>query len=231
MTHQTRGSNSIRKNHLISRGAIFSAFAVAFSCLGILSGTAFGQTLTLSQNIGPGGITVTATSAGFTPGFNTGFYVDGGFQKSCPGGFGDDLYANCSVQLTMPSAPGRTYTISASNSIGESANALFGVLYPNLGISPTCGPSGATITATGTNWAVGFDAGIYLDGSLTVSNNYPDSSGHFTRTLTGPQSGSNPHSVKVSNSAPSSVFRQFWAPDCPVIGKVEGNCGATDDPG
>src|SRR6185503_5340861 len=77
---------------------------------------------------------------------------------------GTDGWANCSIQITMPGPTG-SYTVAAFNSNSEFASTTFQALKPSLAISPTCGPDNtASIAVDGRRWAVGYDAGIYLDG-------------------------------------------------------------------
>src|SRR5882724_5666799 len=200
MTDQLRHCNSVRGSDFRQR--LFFAVVAVILLLGILPGKASGQTLSLSQTSGAAGITVTATAAGFAADIpaglkpNTGFYVcaDGcpfgpGFLGACPAPVGVDGWANCSIQLTIPTDVGQ-YTMSARNSAGEYASQVFTALSPTLNISPTCGSSGTTIAATGSNWSVGLDAGIYVDGSLLQNIlNYPSSSGTFSQSFTLPCSG------------------------------------------
>jgi len=176
MTDQLRHCNSVRGSDFRQR--LFFAVVAVILLLGILPGKASGQTLSLSQTSGAAGITVTATAAGFAADIpaglkpNTGFYVcaDGcpfgpGFLGACPAPVGVDGWANCSIQLTIPLTWGNT-RCRLGIVLVNTHRKYFTALPPTLNISPTCGSSGTTIAATGSNWSVGLDAGIYVDGSL-----------------------------------------------------------------
>jgi len=240
MTDQLRHSNSVRGSDFRQR--LFFAVVAVTLLLGILPGKASGQTLSLSQTSGAAGITVTATAAGFAADIpaglkpNTGFYVcaDGcpfgpGFLGACPAPVGVDGWANCSIQLTIPTDVGQ-YTMSARNSAGEYASQVFTALPPTLNISPTCGSSGTTIAATGSNWSVGLDAGIYVDGSLLQNIlNYPSSSGTFSQSFTLPSSVDGPHTIRVANSAREDLSMAFTTPVCPVVGTVTELTGTAMD--
>ncbi len=195
-------------------------------CLGFAATDTFGQSLTLSPDAGPGGITVIATASGFAQGQptglkpNTGFYVNGGFVGACPGTPGTDGWANCTISLTMPGGPPNTaITVSARNSFAEQAEATFSALDARIHLSRTCGPAGTTIAVSGVNYAFGYDAGIYLDGGLVINNNYPNPDGSFFHTITGPISAG-PHTITVFNSVQDTDSKTFDVNTCAVIGKV-----------
>ena len=206
----------------------FALNLLVFLALGILSGTASAApAIALSASSGPGGMTVSAVSTGFDPdhvGYNTGFYATNDnvhFQLLgvCPGPIGDTTRANCTIPIRMPSPMG-LWSIVAFNSNREFAATSFSVLTPSLDISPTCGPAGASIVVTGERWALDFDAGIYLDGSLVRAGNFPLAGGVFSQTIAGPTSPDGPHSVHVFNSDGQSLAISFTTPLCADIGTV-----------
>jgi len=204
--------------------ALRVAQALVFVVTALWGHLALAADVSVTPTSGPGGTVVTATSSGFDPTFNTGFYIttdnmNYGFVGACPGTSGTDAYGNCSIPITMP-GPTRAYTVAAFNSIGEFASTTFEALKPSLEISPTCGPdSTASIVVTGERWAVGFDAGIYLDGGLVRANNRPPEDGSFTQTIVGPSSDG-AHTIRVFNSVGQDLSEAFTTPVCGGIGSV-----------
>jgi hypothetical protein len=188
------------RGHRIRNGLLFILWVALET--GWWAAGASAQTLTISPASGPGGAQITATSAGFDPGnvgYNTGFYVDNGFVGACPGPPGTAGWANCTITITMPGTSG-IHTVNARNSNAETASQDYTALEPSFQVSKSCGPRGLTITATGNNYAVGYDAAIYLDGNLFLFNNYPDASGHFSRSFGGPDTLLGEHTVRAANS-------------------------------
>jgi len=182
---------------------------------------AFAANLTVTPVSGPGGTVVTATSSGFDTGhvgYNTGFYVTSDdvhyqFLGACPGPPGTDSWANCSIQIRMPGPTG-PYTVAAFNSNREFASTGFEVLKPSLAISVSCAPDHTvSIVVTGQLWAIDYDAGIYLDGSLVRAGNYPSSAGAFTQTILGP-STVGVHTVQVFNSDGQNESKTYTTPVC-----------------
>lgn len=203
-----------------------SALILVFFVSAVYGSLAFAANVTVTPTSGPGGMVATATSSGFDAGhvgYNTGFYITTdnvhyALVGACPGPPGTDAWANCSIQITMPGPTG-PYTVAAFNSNGEFASTSFEALKPSMAISPTCGPDNTgSIAVNGQRWAVGYDAGIYLDGSIVRAGNYPSDDGSFDQAISGP-SADGVHTIKAANSVGQTLRKPLRPQSVPKLAR------------
>lgn len=210
-----------RSRHDALRIALRALVALGFAAGWLGPSSSQAANVSVSPGSGAGGRLVQLTSSGFDLdgiGFNTGFYVDGASIGRCP----DTSRANCSITVQVPAYTPGGHSVTATNSIGEQASTTFNVAQPHLSVSPACAPAGTEITVDGRFFAVGADAGIYLDGMLVANFNFPNSEGTFSRTVAIPNGTTDgEHTLSVSNSVGTSQSRVVTiGASCAVVGEV-----------
>jgi hypothetical protein len=209
---------SLIPSHRFARTALLAAPIL----LGVGVRPAAAASVSVSPGSGPGGRTVSFTSSGFDldgVGYHTGFYVDGGFAGHCPT---EGARANCTIELPIPAYTPGSHSITASNSAGELAFTTYTVAAPSMVIGPACVPPGGTTAVDGLFFAVGFDAGLYLGGSLVESGNFPSATGSFSREVTiPPGTPEGEYELSAINSVGANVTRIVTvAAACQVIGTL-----------
>jgi uncharacterized repeat protein (TIGR01451 family) len=146
----------------------------------------------------------------------------------------------------MPYNAGVYYIGATDSEFGQYANTTWTTLPPTVSISPTCGPAGSVVTATGSNFAV--NSATNTNGIVYVvfDNNFsppitlirPDTSGNFTEAFAIPTSGaggapivSGSHTIAFDNSEGAEISMAFNVPGCTQIGTVTELTGTVSDGG
>jgi large repetitive protein len=132
--------------------------------------------LVLTPTQGLTGVTVTASGSGFTPSVSITFTISAGGTIGSPSacstadsGPTEGGFSGCTFTV---SGPETTYTITATGSDGafDSATASFEITTPALVLSPTQGPSGVTITASGTGFTPSVSITFSSSGGGTIGS-------------------------------------------------------------
>jgi hypothetical protein len=177
-------------------------------------------TIALAPTQGPSGVSVTVSGTGFTPGRTVTTTIGTGATiTSCGATVSATGTFSCTV--TISSGTPATYIVTATGSDGsfDAATATFKVTAPAITISPTQGPSGASVTVTGTGFTPGatitasISAGATITGcsatvsatgtfscSATITSSTPAS---YTVTATGSDGGNDHASTAYSVTAPA----------------------------
>ncbi|MGA8543297.1 MAG: IPT/TIG domain-containing protein [Thermoplasmata archaeon] len=195
--------------------------------------------ITLSPSQGPTGITVTVSGTGFTP--NTAiatFTFDGvtpGTQTctsqttSGTGTFG------CSYTVPLDAAVPYSVVATGSDGGSDTATTTFTITTPAISLSPTQGPSGVTVTVSGT----GFTPNIAIStlkfngaspGTQTCTSQTISATGTFSCTFTVPSDPAGPYNVVATGSdagSDSATATFTVTTEVITVGPQQGPVGAT----
>jgi hypothetical protein len=106
--------------------------------------------ITLSPTAGPVGTIVTVSGSSFAASSNMAIEFDGNIvanTTTTPSGS-----IPLGVAFNVPTSASGGHMVSAIDDSSDSANALFTVTAPLISLSPTSGPIGTTVTASGSNF-------------------------------------------------------------------------------
>lgn len=124
-------------------------------------------TLDVAPTTGAAGTTFALSGSGFVPNDNQiAVTVNGESEGTVSSSENGNLDFTISTQSNTPAG---TYTVQATDSANNDATSTFIVtqvsaLDPSLVVTPTAGPSGATFTFTGENFAASQSVTVSLDG-------------------------------------------------------------------
>jgi len=163
--------------------------------------------IAINPTSGAVGATVTVTGDGFDDNSTITIYFDGVSQTTTTSDTNGTL---TSKTFTVPEASRGTHTVKAQDVIGNYDTATFTVS-ASITLNPTSGPSGTTVTVTGTGFAASHSITITYDGvsiatsPATVTTN---SSGVFTADFVVPVGEAGTYVVSVSDST-STITANF----------------------
>src|SRR3972149_5642479 len=165
-------------------------------------------TFSISPTSGPVGTLVHATGSGFAPSNFVYIYFDGSNT-----GYGStaDSSGNIDFDFYIPASTVGDHTVQAIDGYNNQApSQTFTVTTPTFSISPTSGPVGTLVHATGSGFAPSNFVYIYFDGSNTGYGSTADSSGNINFDFYIPASTVGDHTVQAidptTNQAPSQTF-------------------------
>ena len=166
-------------------------------------------TITLTPSQGPTGISVTVSGTGFTPdtGIST-FKFDGGTPatQTCTAQTTSSSGA-FSCTFTVPSDVAAGYTVAAAGSDAgaDTASTTFTVTTPAISMTPTQGPTGITVTVSGTGFTPDTATSTFkfngaTPATQTCTAQTTSSSGAFSCTFTVPSDAAGGYSVVATGS-------------------------------
>jgi hypothetical protein len=166
--------NTATKTFSITQGLSISPASGSVGTVVTLNGSGFGENRVIRLNFG--GLNVSEISPAEIP-------------TSVMGSF--------TVSFTVAPSRGGTYTISATDNT-YTATINFTVT-GSATLSTTAGPTGSTVTVTGSSFLAGNTVIVRFEGT-PVASAIADSEGDFTTTLKIPQSPAGNHVITVSDS-------------------------------
>jgi len=115
-----------------------------------------------------------------------------------------------SYNLTMPASPHGTYTLSVSDTLGNTASSSFTV-NAAVKISPASFTGGSTISVTGTGFAAYSVISALIDGNVVSANAATaDSTGSFTiASYTVPKMPGGSHTFQLTDTSGDAVTANF----------------------
>jgi uncharacterized repeat protein (TIGR01451 family) len=157
-------------------------------------------TITLTPNSGPQGTQVTITGSGYGSGTVINVYFGGAFIGNVQADAGGNIPAG--TTFTVPNVAYGTYNVTAS-SPSASATTTFQVT-PNtaaIQLTPNTGPSGTTVTLTGSGFRPNETLNVYFGGAF-LGSVMATSSGAIpaNTTFTVPTAANGPYTVTVAGS-------------------------------
>jgi hypothetical protein len=213
-----------------STGTFSAVFAVPASATGdhtvnATSGAAKGTAtftvtsppaITLSPTSGTAGTQVTVTGSNFPPASTVTIRFNGTSVTTNPATITSTSTGNFSATFAVPSsATAGPNTVRASGG-SASATATFSVaLAPSATLSPNSGPTGTSVTVTGSNFASNSAITITYNGTqvtTTPASITSDASGGFTATFAVPPSTAGSHAVSIRDGTNTSTRTFTVAP-------------------
>ncbi len=191
--------------------------------------------LVLTAPSGHVGDTVTITGTGFAVVSNVTATYGGSLLVLVPAPTTSSS-GSFSATFTVPTGAAGIYTVAATDSFSNSANATF-TLTPQIvltggSLGAANGYVGDTVTITGTGFAATSNIGTHTyDGAaLTLSPATPQTSasGGFTATFTVPASAAGGHTVLVTDGAANSASATFTVNPKITLTPTNGSSGSTD---
>src|SRR2546425_5140016 len=123
------------------------------------------STISLNPTSGPAGTTVTITGSLFLPDSVVTISYDGTAVTTTPGTITTDLSGGFSATFTVPASTVGSHTVSAKDAASNSASAQFIITTPSVSLNPTSGPTGTSVTVTGSNFVANSVVTVKLDGT------------------------------------------------------------------
>src|SRR2546428_1229295 len=171
------------------------------------------STISLNPTSGPVGTTVTATGSLFLPGSVVTISYDGTAVATTPGTITTDLSGRFSATFTVPASTAGSHTVNAKDAASNSASAQFTVTTPSVSLNPTSGPTGTSVTVTGSNFVANSGITVKLDGTnlaTTPATITTTSTGGFTASFTIPStSAAGLHTLSATDASANSASAQF----------------------
>jgi acyl-CoA hydrolase len=160
--------------------------------------------ITINPTSGSVGDTVTVTGNGFDDSSSITIYFDSVSQTTTSTNANGTFTA---TTFAVPSTSRGTHTVKAQDASSNQATATFTVS-TKITINPTSGPSGTTVTVTGTGFAVGQTVTIKYNNAL-VTTNPPTvntgSTGGFTATFSVPVLAAGTYEVSASDATSTAT--------------------------
>jgi hypothetical protein len=169
--------------------------------------------ITVTPQHGPVGASVTVSGTGFSVSTPLKSLVfDNVVISSCTSGSLTTTPAGTfSCTFAVPSGTSGT-TVTATDVGGQYASKSFTLTTPNLALSPSKGPVGATVTATGTGFSASSRVGLVFDGvtisSCTSGSLTTNAGGSFTCTFAVP-SGTSGTTVRATDVGGQTATKSF----------------------
>jgi hypothetical protein len=197
--------------------------------------------LSLIPSAGPGGSSAAVSGSGFAPYSTIAVTFDGSsVATSCTANASGSL-SFCA--FTVPTKSVGSYTVTASDSTGYAASALYTVtpalslnpitVKPALSLSPSAGPVGSTAAVSGSGYAPNAPITVRFDGSSVSTICTADASGSFSScAFTVPVKTAGIHPVTASDGTRSStaiftVGPATWlAPSAGLVGSTAAVSGS-----
>jgi hypothetical protein len=194
---------------------LFVLIILTLAAIALPGAKANDEYLQLSPAQGPAGTPVSVYGLGFKTGSISISFGSTSVATAYTGMFGRVTSA-----FTVPSVSPGVYTVTATGPGDSVGTATFTVTstkvtqtFPSayIGLSPTQGPAGTTVTVDGQGFSIGVSIGINFDGTnmVTVS---ADSSGKIHATFTVPSTTSGAHTVTATGSGGTYDTAMFTVP-------------------
>src|SRR2546422_2023815 len=172
--------------------------------------------ISLDPTSGNEGNTVTITVSLFLPGSVVTISYDGTAVATTPATITTDLSGGFSATFTVPASTAGSHTVSAKDAASNSASAQFTVTTPSVSLNPTSGPTGTSVTVTGSNFVANSGIIVKLDGtnlSTTPATITTTSTGGFTASITIlSTSAAGLNNVSATDASATSASAQFNVP-------------------
>jgi hypothetical protein len=183
-------------------------------------------TITLSASTGTIGSSITCSGNGFATSSIVSFSLDstvisGTATTNSNGAFG-------TTTLTVPAISGGVHTFQARDASGNSATASI-TINASLAINPNNGPSGTTVTVTGSGFQANGTISITYNGVIMTTSLSPvtaNSSGGFIATFTASALPAGIYSVVVSD-ATRTASAQFTSIATATMTPASGSVGTS----
>ena len=138
-------------------------------------------TILLTPSQGAVGALVSVSGSGFPGGYTGSVYFGADATPVCS--FLEDGTGSFGCSFAVPLTPGGAYTVDAVDENASSATSTFTVI-PSLTLSPSSGPSGVTVTASGSGFASTDTSVILSDSTEGNLNTCTVVSGSISGTCT-----------------------------------------------
>ncbi len=167
--------------------------------------------ITLSPTLGAVGAEIIVTGTGFDNYSDITIYFDSIVQTISGGDDDTDSKGSFECTFYIPEASRGNHTVKAQDQIPNYDTATFTVS-ASITIDPTSGPSGTTVTVTGTGFRASYDLTVsYNDVDITDSitgDEDTDSEGSFEFTFVVPAGDAGTYEVEVSDGT-NTVAEDF----------------------
>ena len=180
-------------------------------------------TITLSPTSGGVSTSVTISGSGFTASSSVTVKFDTTTIATTPASITATASGTFSATITVPSTTTvGNHTISASDTVGKTASALFNVIVPAvITLSPTAGQRGITVTLSGSSFNPSSAITVKFDSTTlatTPSTLTTTASGAFSATVTIPSTASaGSHTITATDGAGKSGSAIFTVSLGPVV--------------
>jgi hypothetical protein len=174
--------------------------------------------ITINPVEGPVGTVVTVTGANFAPTSGMTFRFDAVVLTTVPPSVTTNAGGSFSgITSAVPASASGPHSVTATDSSGNAAVAIFTSIAPAIVLTPISGVNGAVVTVTGTNFAASKTVTFTWDGSplttvpasvtTTAGGAFPSSG---TVTFTTPSSASaGPHTVTATDASGGTASAIF----------------------
>src|SRR5207245_8619241 len=130
--------------------------------------------ISLNPSSGPAGTTVTVTGINFKGNTAITTTYDGVAITTNPATVTSTSTGGFTESITIPStSTAGSHTVSAKSSGSNLASATFTVTtapLPTISLNPTSGPTGTSVTVTGSNFAASSSSAVHIEGkNLTTT--------------------------------------------------------------
>ncbi len=162
-----------------------------------------GPQITLSNTSVHAGDSITIYGNGFGVGSTITIYVDGAVQTTTYAGTSGTL----SVNLTVPQGIGGYHTVTATDSLGNTATATYSIAR-SMTINQSSYTAGEQLAISGTSFAASSTVTIYID-NVAITSTTSNASGSFTATLPVPEGVKGTHTVTTTDSLGNTVSATY----------------------
>src|SRR5947208_12390330 len=129
-------------------------------------------TISLNPTSGPTGTSVTVTGSNFVANSAITISYDNTAITTNPATVTTTSTGSFSATITIPASTAAPHTISATDASSNSASAQFTVTttpVATISLNPTSGPTGTSVTVTGSNFVANSAITIKLDGTAITT--------------------------------------------------------------
>ncbi len=159
--------------------------------------------MSVNPKQGTGGTSVTITGSGFRASTTVTVSYDGTTVTTTPAPLSADASGNISTTFNIPASAAGTHRITVSDGT-STLNADFSVS-TTANMTPTSGPVGTNITASGTGYKASTTISINYGGQV-IKTATSDTSGNFSTTFTIPASSTGSHPISITDGVNTESF-------------------------
>src|SRR3989442_1469113 len=181
-------------DHWLDTGSTVNPRPISITANTVITAVYRISAITLNPSSGPTGTSVTVTGSNFKG--NT------AITTTNPATVTTASTGSFSTTITVPASTAAPHANSATDSSSNSASTQFTVTTPAITLNPTSGPTGTSVTVTGSNFVANSAVTISYDNTAITTNPATvtsTSTGGFTETITIPSTTSEHHSVSKKN--------------------------------
>src|SRR2546422_489444 len=139
-------------DHWLDTGSTVNPRTISITANTVITAVYRISAISLNPSSGPTGTSVTVTGSNFVASSTVTIALDGTNLATTPATVTTTSTGSFSASVTIPSSTAAPHTISATDAASNSASAQFTVTTPAITLNPTSGPTGTSVTVTGSNF-------------------------------------------------------------------------------